>query len=483
MKNNYSQNIILALSILLITLAPLFRAGNRPIPLLILEIIGLAILLSLFWNFDALRKTPKALWALVITIIATPLVYLMPSPDIIENLAGRELYNTVEQWIASNSSEQPNISISLIPEKTLDSLLSLIPVAAIFLATMSLSIKSLKLLCYIFLGIVAFEGLIALAQVTNGSDNLYFGMKNSHNAQGTYPNRDHFSALLEMSLPVIIGLLAISFAKKDHVHHGNKFLKKLSLHETLTFSSLSLLIFLAAIFSYSRSGIFLIMLGIFISTLSFARHIGGKQSIGLMATLTTLSIGVATSIGIIPIVNRFITLDPLKDGRNAIFEHTIEAIQNFYPVGSGPGTFPYVYRAFQPMEQAGRINHAHNDYLELILETGLLGAAILCLFLILYLLNWKHIFRSPWLRLRYIQTGAGIGMLLILLHGLSDFNFHIPANMIFFALLAGIFFHYPELDTKQSGYQQPKHKANIKKTVTTQRTRERSTTNPFSNID
>ncbi len=467
MKNNTSQNIILFLSAFLLLFAPIIRASNLPMPLLILELTGLCILLLIFFTDEQKKKIPKLLWFILLTTLVVPLLYLIPLPENIVNmLSGRELYQSVLQWVSDNSLP-PLASaetLSLIPEKTLDSFLSLIPVAAIFLATMSLSVNKTKILCYIFLGMVGIEAIIAIAQFTNSNDALYFGMPNTHNSQGTYRNRDHFSALIEMSLPITIALLAISFSHNNRKHRHNDLVSRFSSHETLIFATLVILMLLAAIFSKSRSGIFLVLFGILIATLSFARHIGGKQSIGVMATLSAFGIGIASSIGIIPIINRFIVADPLKDERGRIFEHTIEVIQNFYPFGSGPGTLPSVYRAFQPIDQMHFINHAHNDYLELFAETGVIGATILFLFIGAYLMGWFKVLQSPWLRFRYIQMGAGIGMFLLLLHALTDFNFHIPANMIFFAFLAGLFFHSSE---KNMNKVQHRVKTNVTRNRTT----------------
>ena len=448
MKSNISQNIILFLSALLLIIAPLFRAANRPLPLLILEVLGLGLLLTILWNNEYKGKIPIYIWGLLLIIIIAPALYLIPLPESFTSLlSNRELYQSVLQWVATNSSvDIPRQTLSLIPEKTIDSLLTLIPIFAIFVATMSLTTDKAKRLVYIFLGMVAIEVIIAIAQFTNGSDTLYFGMKNAHNAQGTYPNRDHFAGLIEMSLPLTIALLAISFSPKNKKYQADDLFMRLASHETLILASLAVLMLLAAIFSKSRTGIFLVLLGILISSLSFARHIGGRQSIGVMASLSTVGLGIAFSVGIIPVINRFIANDPLEDGRKEIFNHTIEAIKQFYPLGTGVGTFPNVYRAFQPIEQPHFINNAHNDYLELFLEMGVVGALLLCAFFIIYLIAWTKVLRTAWLRFRYIQMGAGIGMFLLLLHGFSDFNFHIPANVIFFAFLAGLFFHQPEKD-------------------------------------
>jgi hypothetical protein len=47
-----------------------------------------------------------------------------------------------------------------------------------------------------------------------------------------------------------------------------------------------------------------------------------------------------------------------------------------------------------------------------------------------------------------VQVGAGIGLLMMLLHSFVDYNLRMPANMVFFAFLAGIFFTAPEADAE-----------------------------------
>lgn len=78
-----------------------------------------------------------------------------------------------------------------------------------------------------------------------------------------------------------------------------------------------------------------------------------------------------------------------------------------FPLGSGPGTYPDVFHAFHPPELGDSfVNHVHNDYLEWLFE------------------------------------------------GFVDYNLHIPANMLYFAFLAGIFFidpdQYPVKSTRRS---------------------------------
>ena len=72
------------------------------------------------------------------------------------------------------------------------------------------------------------------------------------------------------------------------------------------------------------------------------------------------------------------------------------------------------------------------------------GIAVVALLAIAYIARWgvlagRRVSRS----LGYLQVSAGLGVLALAAHGVFDFNFHIPANAIYFAFLAGIFFYEP----------------------------------------
>jgi O-antigen ligase len=187
-------------------------------------------------------------------------------------------------------------------------------------------------------------------------------------------------------------------------------------------------------------GIMLVIVGILLSTFTFSKHLGGQRALSFGTVMVVISLGIASSAGLIPVMNRF-GQDPVEDVRWEIFNYTWMAIKQFFPLGSGPQTFQPVFFAFQPPELQNFVNHAHNDYLELLFETGLLGVLLLALSVILYGYGWLKLRKHHWDRFHFIQTAAGISLLLLALHGFADFNFHTPANMIFFAFLAGIFLH------------------------------------------
>jgi O-antigen ligase len=79
-------------------------------------------------------------------------------------------------------------------------------------------------------------------------------------------------------------------------------------------------------------------------------------------------------------LERFLT-GSISDDPRALYTPTIvEIAKDFFPVGSGFGSFDPVYRYYEPFELLRNLylNHAHNDWLELVV-TGGLPAVLLAL--------------------------------------------------------------------------------------------------------
>jgi O-antigen ligase len=107
--------------------------------------------------------------------------------------------------------------------------------------------------------------------------------------------------------------------------------------------------------------------------------------------------------------------------------------------GWGLGTFPVVYPQFRSFYTTFFVNEAHNDYLQLLVETGLAGLGIAIWFLVL-------VFRQGASKLKnWTQTASGtltvaslLGCVGILVHSWLDFNLQIPANAALFYVLCAI---------------------------------------------
>lgn len=437
-----SQALLIAL---MLVGAPILGGGKSIYTLLFLELSGLLLLALTLGKNDLKIKFPKLVWVNLIFGLALPLIYLIPLPQSIwENLPGRTQFLAPLTWYNANAPTPIWLSLSLVPEKTVHAALSLIPLVAIFLAVASLTSANLIRLSYLLMTLASIEALWGIAQYTTQLTSLFpFGAHNhataSPDAIGSYLNRDHFVALLYMVLPIALGQLFCSFRKKT-TNYKETQLATETIIKLILITLAILLLILGATLSRSRAGIFLTILALVVSTVMFARHLGGKRSASLVSTLIIGSLGLALSIGINPILNRFIALDPFEDGRWGYFKVAIEGIQQFFPIGTGPSTFQEIYRGLQTYDQMGFLNHVHNDYLELVFETGVFGILFIALGLLAYIIGWLRLRTALlWDEQHFLKVSAGLGAGLLFLHALVDFNFHTPANALVFSLLLSIF--------------------------------------------
>jgi len=444
----------------LLVFAPLFWAGNRPLPLLVMELAALALLVWRFWQPpQGGRPLSRAAWAFLALLFLAPLAQLAPVPlSLWANLPGRAFYaEALEQAGVSGAGFEWR-AISLIPTATEVAWLALLPPLAVFLAAVHLTSQQLLRLVLVFLGIAVSEALLGLIQYGDGSDSVFrlgnFLMGDS--ASGTYINRNHLAGLLEMALPMGLALLiaTVGHGRPPHAsgnrgRRGRTFRQWLArfsvarLNQAALFGAVTIAILLGLIFTRSRAGVGLAMLAILLCTALFSTRLGGRNVYGLMGTFTTIGVGLASLIGLAPIWNRFALQDPVEEARWKIFDATVQAIGEFFPLGSGAGTFEDVLRRFHPMDlPGGTINRAHNDYLEWLLEVGLIVGLLIAAWLIFYVRQWGRVWvRGEWTPFRFVQAGAGIALLLMMLHTLVDFNLRIPANAVFTAFLAAVFFH------------------------------------------
>ncbi len=434
------------LVILLLT-APLFRGGNRPIALMFIELLGIALLFLIFFQRKQLSSMPKFLRYGLVAFVLIPLIYLIPLPiDWWAALPGREGFYEVLRLLEGERVLFHSISINSLSSE--QSYLALLPIIAIFLSCFIFNQKQLLNIIKCLILLAMFQAIIGLLQFSTAVDHwIRLGIEtHSNNAVGTYPNRNHFSGLLEMILPLSIAYWAMRFNRrigKEGLRHWRIRLASLADSDALIIAGIGiviLLLILGVVFSRSRTGIALVMLGILLSAILLAPKINKKRGFRGIAVLVTLVIVIAAQIGLMPIFQRFAEQDPLLDSRWTIYSATFDAISTYFPLGSGPGTYQSVLLGFQPDSISHFINHAHNDYLEWMTELGIFSILLFVLFCFVILRQFIRLFNNKhWGDFHYLQMGCGIGIFLMMLHSLTDYNLRIPANALIFSFLVGVF--------------------------------------------
>jgi len=143
----------------------------------------------------------------------------------------------------------------------------------------------------------------------------------------------------------------------------------------------------------------------------------------------------AVAAGVKPVVERFTKENMARDARFGYYGNTLKYLRAF-PAGTGLRTFAQAYPMFETRYEPGLLDHAHNDYLEAMAESGAVGGGALILFavtgVVWVFLRWLGR-RDP--LARGIALGALLGVVALLLHSFTDFNLRIPANAVFFVAL------------------------------------------------
>jgi O-antigen ligase len=438
---------------IVLVFAPLFRSGQPALAIMVLELLAVALLMLVLWQ-DKSSPVTRAEGAALILIVAVPLLYLVPLPAFVAEWVPARSDYLEAQSLMSGVAPGWFLSLSLYPQETGAAFLLLLVPVAVFLAARTLHPHRLYRLVLLLLGIATAQALIGLLQfgASAGSPELLgVSLVSGQGGTGTYTNRNHLAGLLAMTLPIAMALTVFYVGRRqsgrfDGFHERIAFIASARGHTAILYGGIAVLLLVGVIFTRSRAGIALAMLGVLLSTVLLARRIGGDNVYGTTGTIAAVAVGIGIFIGLAPVLDRFSTEGAIEDARWTIFSSTLDGIGAFSPLGSGPGSHPDVFPAFQPLE-LGRwfINHAHNDYLEWLFEAGLVAAALIVFLLFLFAWQWGKVWtKGVWPRSRFVQVGAGIGILLLLLHSLVDYNLHMPANLAYFAFLVGVFFAPPE---------------------------------------
>jgi O-antigen ligase len=438
-----------------LVLAPLFRSGMPALVVLALELLAVVLLVIVLWRprpglYDRLHGLALLL------LFAIPVLYIVPLPAwLIAWLPGREAYLEAQRL----ASAEPLNTVSLFPLESWSAWVFMLVPIGVFLGARLLDVRHTMGLVHLLLGLASAQALLGLLQyvASPGSPQLLgMDLPDLRSAVGTYTNRNHLAGFLEMALPVGLALMAYSVGQRGGPSSEGWRGRVLALgsfrgHLALAYGVLALVILVGLVYTRSRAGIGLSVLGILVSTAMFARRLGGNNVYGATGTLVASALGVGIAIGLAQVLDRFSVAGAVQDGRWTIFSSTLEGIGAFAPLGSGPGNYPDVFVAFQPLKLGEWfINHAHNDYLEWLFEGGLIAGGLLIFLLVLFVGQWiKVVGAGTWTRFRFVQIGAGIGITLLALHSLVDFNLHIPANVVYFAFLSAVFFSDPTAGAEQ----------------------------------
>jgi O-antigen ligase len=393
--------------------------------------LGCIVLFIALWRLRSGLPSKSALFACAILLCALGIsaIQLIPLPPAIwTTLPGRQFALDA----LSLTDQKPGwLTLSLTPMETINYLIYSIPAIALFFAALSLDPKSRKTVFLACVAIAIFSALLGLAQKA-GESRGFLQLFESAGGMGFFANHNFHGALLFTSIP-LMAALALS-------QHANKSLHPLVI---VCFSIAFLMIILVGIgATASRAAVILTMASVTLSLgLLWCRKIQDQQTVKFgFKFFVFVAILFAAAQFSLAGISRLVETDKLADGRAIMAAKSYAALKDYFPFGSGFGSFVPVYAMGEKPDEmlGGYVNHAHNDWIELVLEGGLPMAAIITAFLLWYGMGTF----SAW-RERANGTGgysvraASIVIFLLLCHSFSDYPLRTRALMALFAMSCG----------------------------------------------
>jgi O-antigen ligase len=385
----------------------------------------------------------------------------------------RDRYEAPAEPLALNGGRRPAPfagarPISLDPWATRQSVLLFLAFLLVALITIDLSAHAAARRALVAAVVCAggFQAIYGLAEYVTSRQHIFGYAKRFYTdvPTGTFINRNHFAGCLAMAMPLAIAL-ASGFAgrlrRPDPAAGGAGPAARSGRDLYVASAFLMLALTMATALAASRSRMGILSAGLSIAAVGLLLVWRSRQTVYAMASL--LLAGGATMLllqgrNAQALLDRFFALpEALRGeiGRWQMWTETAGLAAAFPWLGIGWGAYPAVVPAFRVAGLGSAYDHAHNDYLEILAEAGLLGG-VLALAGILIVL--RPLFRRQAARPDYglLGYGAAAGVAAIGLHSLTDFNLAIPANALTFSVLLGLLIGWrrvpaPTLATQRPG--------------------------------
>lgn len=410
------------------------------------------LLLLIAQNFSAKKpkqglKIDPAAWLILLVAVWLFIQALVKFPlDTLSQLSPitAQLYTGAFQTLQLTNIPTA-VPISLEPSATLDrAMLSLACFCVLVLMGQLInSRKRLTIFCYTIVLSGTFQAIFGVMMTVTGVEYLFFTPKETylHHATGTFVNRNHFAGYLEMALAVGIGLL-LSIKTKTETTATNwrdtiRYASEILLSQIAIVRCMLIIMVVGLIMSHSRMGnaaffnALLITGGLAIAASKKFRTTGFYVILVSIVLLDILILGSVFDLD--KLAERIEQTGMNTETRDEVVEYGLKMIPDFWLTGSGAGTFAYIFPKYVEQFFGVLYDFAHNDYLQIFLEFGVVGFVPLVMYPILRLVQ-------GWNRLNSDQSSLSRGMgftaimvgLSLGIHSAVDFNLQISANVLLF---------------------------------------------------
>ncbi len=287
---------------------------------------------------------------------------------------------------------------------------------------------------------VAAAPMMAIGFVEAGYGLIRYAAGLGKVAHGSYVNRNHFAGLLEMVLPFFI-LYAAWLVRK--ARRSGRWPVKLAL-ALYALGAGACVVFAAILYSLSRMGFAASLAAmIAVAYLQFRRQMPLILRIALLAGCAVAFVAGLILLAPAEMADRMANVAENGDAapalRLATWLDTLHLIRDYPLFGCGLGGFANTFLRYQTVSPAWSYPHAHNDYLQMVAEMGILGSMLPAALMAGIVMKTIGATSKRYeAHVRFLALACAGSLTAILIHSFTDFNTHIPANAVAMSWVAGI---------------------------------------------
>ncbi|GGA71232.1 hypothetical protein GCM10011385_26380 [Nitratireductor aestuarii] len=339
-------------------------------------------------------------------LLAVLLLQLVPLPSGLLSLFRDSLLLSGRQELGGAGPE----FISLGLGRTLETFLYVAVLVILFLALLRLPGEQLHaLLPFLLIG-VGCNGIAALIQYSASSNVAISDLLPFTIRAGFFANRNHFASLLYTTLPFLLYLLTFKGSR--------------------LWSAIAILLFLLVLLAAgSRAGV-LLGLAALVTSVAF---LASRSRLSIWGVVVVAAVLGVYALGTMAL---FEERDLADANRAAFASTTLTAIRDNWFFGIGYGNFPLAYQIYEDpgLVRSYYVNHAHNDFLEVIFEGGLFAALLLGVYGVLLLSQLMQVRHS------HFQKAAFLAILFVLIHCVVDYPLRTMAVAVAFVYFNAVLF-------------------------------------------
>ncbi len=299
---------------------------------------------------------------------------------------------------------------------------------------------------YLIAGLGTFEAFYGLLQFAKPHIGTLWLKSVGRGAHGTIIYKNQFASLINMIWPVVFAMGTIPFIQRKEKFLQVKNRKAKSFFNAFSGTKLQGPVFiflagfmvLAIIFSLSRGGILSFLFTATLLTLLLPFSV--KAKFGFFTVFLGLILSFGAILGWDTVATRFASVGGSASTRMSIYLSSIQMALDHWLTGIGLDSYELISSVYiKWLPETTLVDRAHCEYLELIIELGMPMAALLFCWIFFGLYRvFCNLRAEESMRATVIGMGAWCGLISFLIHGLIDFGWRLPANLLYAVTLLAL---------------------------------------------